>query len=355
MVIALLCPSVVFAINPPRHNVLDVKYRASLPTETANPVGHPFIYDGIADEAVWEGLEWHNIETNFNKESNAPTSTDDFSARFKVYHNGKNFCVYVEGKDDLNISPKSNMLKDKVELYFGMKIHPDYDPVTVSAQSPSGRQVVVVMREDSTVGGNGNKDNPWQRETGFYGQYDGQEWAKTNGVTYGVKLGTGTFSAEIVVNQLVLTYKNEDEEVFQTNFCKDSIDFDINIYDIDIENGNWNTDKTVMTWNVTGTYGQLWDKYEEIGYANLAECPDVAIAQTATNQVSVMPNPVNDVLKISTGTAANIEIYNITGARVMNLNNATQANVSGLASGIYMVRLTNNAGVQIGASRIVKK
>lgn len=59
-------------------------------------------------------------------------------------------------------------------------------------------------------------------------------------------------------------------------------------------------------------------------------------------EVSLYPNPVNNVLNIETALELqSVEIYNIQGQRV-KISNQKQLNVSDLAKGIYLVKIQNN-------------
>lgn len=63
--------------------------------------------------------------------------------------------------------------------------------------------------------------------------------------------------------------------------------------------------------------------------------------------VSVFPNPFTDIITIQTSTIQlkNIEIYNVLGARVMNItrniSNQTSIDTSNLNSGVYLLRATD--------------
>ncbi len=64
----------------------------------------------------------------------------------------------------------------------------------------------------------------------------------------------------------------------------------------------------------------------------------------AADSFRVYPNPVKDVLNISTKTAVdNIEVYDVLGKRVLSVQPdviSPKINMSGLASGAYMVKVT---------------
>uniref|UniRef100_UPI004049A7ED LamG-like jellyroll fold domain-containing protein n=1 Tax=Flavobacterium sp. TaxID=239 RepID=UPI004049A7ED len=71
-------------------------------------------------------------------------------------------------------------------------------------------------------------------------------------------------------------------------------------------------------------------------------------------EVSLYPNPANDVLNIETALEIqSVEIYNIQGQKVMSANQK-QINVSNLAAGMYMVRI-QDADNAIATKKFVKQ
>jgi hypothetical protein len=72
-----------------------------------------------------------------------------------------------------------------------------------------------------------------------------------------------------------------------------------------------------------------------------------------TDAAAIYPNPVVDVLNISSSDFTNIEIFNITGKLVKSAQlNSSPVNVSELAKGVYLVRLI---GSTTAISKFVKK
>ena len=80
-------------------------------------------------------------------------------------------------------------------------------------------------------------------------------------------------------------------------------------------------------------------------------CPEEpeAIKNNAMTEFSIFPNPVTDVLTINNaGSVNNVDIIDITGKAVntiFNFNNAQlKINTTGLAKGIYLLRIRSNDG-----------
>ena len=99
------------------------------------------------------------------------------------------------------------------------------------------------------------------------------------------------------------------------------------------------TGDTVMFDNVTASFS----------YATLSN----ESFQNAPN-FTMYPNPVKNTLFItSQDTIKSVEIYNITGQRVIKANNTLQVNTAALRSGVYMVRLTNQTG-GVSVKKLIK-
>ena len=111
------------------------------------------------------------------------------------------------------------------------------------------------------------------------------------------------------------------------------------------DNGEWTgdpnrmvtTDSTVtMVENFWGTTG-IFDVKAEFAY-------------------SMYPNPANDYLTVAnTADVSQVDIYDVTGKMVMTVNVASEnitLNVSDLNTGMYIINVTNEKGVQ--TSKFVK-
>lgn len=79
----------------------------------------------------------------------------------------------------------------------------------------------------------------------------------------------------------------------------------------------------------------------------------VGIEDVDNVNVSVYPNPANDVLNIEGEGIQEVELMDVNGRTVMTTANAGSLNISNLASGIYVVRVITNNG--ISTQKIVKK
>ena len=79
----------------------------------------------------------------------------------------------------------------------------------------------------------------------------------------------------------------------------------------------------------------------------------VSIDDVDNINVAVYPNPVSDVLNIRGEGIQQIELMDVNGRTVMTSGATSQLNLSGMAAGLYMVRVITNEGVH--TQKIVKK
>jgi hypothetical protein len=72
-------------------------------------------------------------------------------------------------------------------------------------------------------------------------------------------------------------------------------------------------------------------------------------------QISVYPNPAKDFVKIEGIEPAEVQVYNAVGQMVKTIQGSNEINVSGLAEGIYLLRITDADGKNRVARVAVKK
>lgn len=71
-------------------------------------------------------------------------------------------------------------------------------------------------------------------------------------------------------------------------------------------------------------------------------------------QVNIYPNPVTDHLLIASAEKVNVTISSMEGRLIGYYENANRIDVSSLATGVYMLRITDKQGAFIGTEKIVK-
>jgi hypothetical protein len=77
--------------------------------------------------------------------------------------------------------------------------------------------------------------------------------------------------------------------------------------------------------------------------------------QTINNTISVSPNPMQNLLNVSTGSndiIALISVYDINGKELLQVNNQSNIDVSKLLNGIYTIKVITDK--QTFIKKIVK-
>jgi len=91
--------------------------------------------------------------------------------------------------------------------------------------------------------------------------------------------------------------------------------------------------------------------------ANPEDCDNLTVNENELqNIISTYPNPVKNKLQINTPeniTINHIEIYDVLGKQVLDCDNKTQLDVSGLASGLFFVHIFTNQGSLV--KKIIKE
>ena len=94
--------------------------------------------------------------------------------------------------------------------------------------------------------------------------------------------------------------------------------------------------------------GQLYSYNPPIHYTDLTE-------KTKTINVTAFPNPASDKVTFnSTEKISNIELYSLTGQKVMTGNNTQTLDISSVEKGIYIAKITTKNG-SVASKKIIKK
>lgn len=92
---------------------------------------------------------------------------------------------------------------------------------------------------------------------------------------------------------------------------------------------------------------------DDLSYTDIS---NISVQETAIGQVRAYPNPADDVLtiEVAAGAAsAAVQLFDATGklvyVPVMRSGDVLRADVAGLASGVYTVRINNNGNLSVGS------
>ena len=118
-----------------------------------------------------------------------------------------------------------------------------------------------------------------------------------------------------------------------------------------------NTNSYTIT-NLTGKTNYEIQVQANCGDGNLSDwsasitvqTTDVGIVSYLENSITLFPNPANDVINVQSTMfkVQSIEVIDVYGKLINTVNvvdNPTRINVSGLANGMYFVRVTTEEGV----------
>ena len=98
--------------------------------------------------------------------------------------------------------------------------------------------------------------------------------------------------------------------------------------------------------------GFLWMKDDTAEYS--IDCESLSVDYVDSNRVKIYPNPVSDVLQISSHTGFDmVRIYDTTGKEVLTSDYAKTVDVSHLIKGIYFIKVFTNGSTYY--QKIIKK
>jgi len=299
--------------------------------DSANMTGMEF-YAGVLPVAYLNKVNSDTIDKVHNatftgvvsaKDSTIAIWIQDGAGEFngvKIYHDGTaddSLFTLVEG-DSLFVNGFRGEYNDMTELLGGILI-PYVDSAEVSGHDVYS-SVVPAANLDMHLTANDLTAEPWEGQL-------------------------------VTVENVVVDSMNSYYEYVCYTATGDTI---LTNDEIDYHYGSGLTMDPDSMYNITGivtfNYGQY--KINPRGTYDIELVPSVNIAEN-NSLVKVYPNPASDYVRIS-GDVSNVEVYNVYGQRInVQFSNGT-LNISGLATGVYSLRITLENG-QIQNSKIIKK
>jgi len=91
-----------------------------------------------------------------------------------------------------------------------------------------------------------------------------------------------------------------------------------------------------------GQEDQAWQNVTVFGYITLGIKPDAVLTNSASN-INAFPNPTNNYITFDITGMQNVDIYSITGTKVMSQLTNGRVDISSLRSGIYVARIGNDS------------
>lgn len=98
----------------------------------------------------------------------------------------------------------------------------------------------------------------------------------------------------------------------------------------------------------------IMDEDGEYYYLDFHYSSTDGLDEPTENPLTVWPNPAKDFVRIEGTEAAEVQVYNALGQMVKTVKGSNEINVSGLAEGVYMLRITDADGKSHAARIVVK-
>jgi len=122
-----------------------------------------------------------------------------------------------------------------------------------------------------------------------------------------------------------------------------------------------NTRMRILKVNSPSTFAMFWPtgacgtySYGQVEDYTLNVKEALATGETSLNKVQFYPNPVKDVLTVSSNKKVNsISVYNTAGQLVKTAQNANTVNMSSLSAGVYVVKTDVEGKTE--TSKVIKK
>ncbi|SDG56196.1 GEVED domain-containing protein [Epilithonimonas hungarica] len=172
-----------------------------------------------------------------------------------------------------------------------------------------------------------------------------------------------TFTAFIDWNQNG-TLDNENE-IYRIGFVKGSTGMDTQVAELDIKVPDnamvGNTRMRLLKVNSPSTFAMFWPtgacgnyNYGQIEDYTLNVKEALATSETSLNKVQFYPNPVKDVLTVSSSKKVNsVSVYNTAGQLIKTVQNTNTIDMSKLSAGVYVVKTDVEGKTE--TSKVIKK
>lgn len=158
---------------------------------------------------------------------------------------------------------------------------------------------------------------------------------------------------------------DNENEIYRIGFVKGSTGMDTQFAELNIkvpadaELGN--TRLRLLKVNSPSTFAMFWPTGSCGTYSNgqvedygLVVKEALATGETSFNKTQFYPNPVKDVLTVSSNKKINsISVYNAAGQLVKTVQNTNTINMSSLSAGVYVVK--TDAEGKTESSKVIKK
>ena len=109
----------------------------------------------------------------------------------------------------------------------------------------------------------------------------------------------------------------------------------------------------LITPDLNNALAENWDCINEFGSPNAVNSPSLNIQDVVTDLIKVYPNPVNNMLFISSNAVFyTIEVYTLLGQQIIKVENTNQIDMSKYQDGVYTLKISTENTTAI--KRIIK-
>ena len=109
------------------------------------------------------------------------------------------------------------------------------------------------------------------------------------------------------------------------------------------------------SYKVTVTRGECSSTSSALMVSNLSRTGSSFVAESSEAVISVYPNPSDAIFMIGADRQVNIRVQDLQGRIILQQDNATMADLSAQAAGVYLMQITDASGTLLRVERIIKK
>ncbi|MCK9206052.1 MAG: T9SS type A sorting domain-containing protein [Salinivirgaceae bacterium] len=347
---------------------ITVSYYELVPVDPTNTADIVYIGDKGYDEIVIDGLyEDAYEESAINNVARVALGTVNgvaAAAGAVVTENNDNFGLWqavwdlnyfyfwFEATDntivDLGEStqPWNN---DGIEIFFDIQ-----DRRYEGASRIDGEQHQVRFNVGTTGPAHGN-DETGANALGMPGFFNIND---TTNIPFAVAKGSNGYIIEVAVPWATFFRTNTNTNLTALDlldggiFDGKKIAFEVSLLDAEV----LDTRESILNWGNNTGQDKAYETNEFWGEITLKGGPNGIITKKAAPSLVVYPNPASTELNIEMANVSNVQIYNVLGAKVANVQlfGNNKVDVSTLTTGVYVVKATDSNG-KVAVTKFNKK
>ncbi len=295
------------------------------------------------------GLNFPGLEKSYqhNKTYNA---NNDIILIVKQSWNNTLMQWEDDSQDVYKYYPGTSNIKDVTTYNFDL----GYDTFKISYEY-SGTDITKITLQDGSSGSLVNFEKyeyTYNTPGQPYQEFD-SEWNTSTNMWDLIERATATYVNGLRTELLVESYNGSTYDLYERYLSTYSGSLETEYLQQSWNGSNYvNSDRELSTYdgngNKTAYIFESWNVGAWVPYykeeKSFSLAGSLGTKSFENRAVKVYPNPVSDVLNISSvGTINRIEMFSILGENVLQqMSNTKQINVKGLRSGVYVLKVFNN-------------